>query len=351
MRKLASIRTVSNLTSIPNSDFLELAHVDGWQCVVKKGIFSVGQLAVYFEIDSFLPIKPEYEFLRKSCFKSNVDLGDGFRIKTIKLRGELSQGLLLPISDIFELNKIKDIYSFSDGEDVTDLLMVKKWEIPLSPQLAGVAKGNFPSFIKKTYQERIQNVFKSLKYKLPEDSLFESSLKLDGSSMTMYYHDGYFGVCSRNLDLSETEGNVFWRVANKSGVKSILDIWHNTNNLSYAIQGELMGPGLPSIRGNREGFSDHKFFIYDIWCINSQSYVNRDVFNNMSSILKKECDLEVVPILDTIAPLTKSLEELLDYAKRPSINHKIAEGVVLRSIDNPNISFKIINNEFLLQEK
>jgi RNA ligase (TIGR02306 family) len=167
----------------------------------------------------------------------------------------------------------------------------------------------------------------------------------------MYYNDGYFGVCSRNLDLSETEGNVFWRVANKSGVKSILDIWHNTNNLSYAIQGELMGPGLPSIRGNREGFSDHKFFIYDIWCINSQSYVNRDVFNNMSSILKKECDLEVVPILDTIAPLTKSLEELLDYAKRPSINHKIAEGVVLRSIDNPNISFKIINNEFLLQEK
>ena len=91
MRKLASIQKIVDLQPIPKADRIEVATIQGWQCVVKKGEFQVGDLCVYFEIDSLLPEKPVFEFMRDRKF----------RVRTIKLMKCVSMGLILPLS-IFE---------------------------------------------------------------------------------------------------------------------------------------------------------------------------------------------------------------------------------------------------------
>ena len=123
-RSLVTIQKVKAISTIADSDFLELAQVMGWQCVVKKGEFRTGDMGVYFEVDSFLPIEPRYEFLRGSSFRDNADNGVGFRIRTVKMRGQLSQGLFLPVAQFPELE------GFVEGDDVTEKLGVKKWYIP-----------------------------------------------------------------------------------------------------------------------------------------------------------------------------------------------------------------------------
>lgn len=171
-RKLATIRKIENLEPIEGKDLIELATLDGWQAIVKKGEYTIGDLVVYCEIDSFLPVKEEYEFLRSRCFKSTKNLGDGFRIKSMKMGGVLSQGLVLPLSIIndfdksditveededtisFELPLGKSLLPLNVGDDVTELLGIQKYEQPIPANLAGKVRGNFPSFIPKTDQER-----------------------------------------------------------------------------------------------------------------------------------------------------------------------------------------------------
>lgn len=184
MRKLASIRTIAEIRPIPGADLIELAIVDGWQCVVKKGEFSPGDPCCYIEIDSVLPVRPEYEFLRKGCHRKAEWLpgGEGFRIKTVKLRGQISQGLALPITT-----------DHDEGEDVTDALGIVLWDPPVSANLRGQARGNFPSYIPKTDQERAQNCLRKLTESYG-DHTFEATLKLDGSSCTIYAKDGFLGA-------------------------------------------------------------------------------------------------------------------------------------------------------------
>lgn len=356
MRKLASIRRIAEIKPIEGADAIEAVRVDGWWCVSKKDEFKVNDLCVYFEVDSFLPVRPEFEFLRKACFKSTRHLGDGFRLKTIKLRGQVSQGLALPLEI---LTSFGDYYksfvhpnswenatgrvNHEEGADATDYIGVKKWEVPLSPQLSGTAKGNFPSFIRKTDQERIQNCYGNL-IKTHKNTLFEASLKLDGSSMTVYLNDGQFGVCSRNLELKETEDNTFWKVARKLKLEEALRAYGR----NIALQGELMGPG---IQGNREQLPDHDFYLFDVWDINQQYYipywklpgVALDLYEFGSSV-------KTVPILGAWYPFALSLEELINKSDIKSLNHPVAEGIVYRSITD-DVTFKVINNKFLLQEK
>ena len=223
-RKLASIRKVREIKPIEGADAIELAIVDGWQCVAKKGKFKVNDLCVYFEIDSFLPIKDEFEFLRKSSYKKMGE-AEGFRLKTIKLRGELSQGLIIPISNFNE-----DIQKMEEGTDLTDILEVQKYEQPIPAQLAGQVRGLFPSYIRKTDQERIQNLFYKINEKY-KDVDFEVTLKLDGTSCTYYVvnplihntkleepADFYFGHCSRNLDTKEGDSTP-WVIARNNKIK------------------------------------------------------------------------------------------------------------------------------------
>lgn len=147
MRKLASIQKVIKVEPIPDADAIEMIQVLGWELVSKKGEFLPGQLCVYCEIDSFLPIAPEFEFLRKSCYRKMADGTEGFRIKTVRLRSQLSQGIAFPMSILPEGN-------YQEGDDVTDILNIVKYEPPIPACLDGIKKGDFPSFIPKSDETR-----------------------------------------------------------------------------------------------------------------------------------------------------------------------------------------------------
>lgn len=338
MRRLASIREIAEIKPIIGADAIESALIDGWSVVVKKGEFSVGDKVVYFEIDSFIPteIAP---FLTKSGHCPKVFNGvEGERLRTIKLRGQISQGLVLPLAT-FSANIDQAI----DG-DLTDVLKIQKWEPSIPAQLAGLMRGNFPSFLRKTDQERIQNiVHRVFDGGENEDSFYEITTKLDGSSMTVYVNDGQVGVCSRNLDLKlDQEGNSFVDTAKRLNLLSTLVNWGK----NIAIQGELMGEG---IQGNREGIKgEHLFFVFDIWDIDAQVYYAPDRVRSIC----KDLGLLHVPVLHPAARLRDvgvvDLESILVFAEGPSIANPIREGLVFKRIDG-GFSFKAISNKFLLR--
>ena len=206
MRKLVTIRKITALHEIENADRIQLADIDGWQTIVKKNEFSVGDVGVYFEIDSFLSDTDErFNFLEK--IKRTWQNNSGYRIKTIKLKKQISQGLLLP------LQLFPEITDPQFDTDYSELLNVIKWEAPTVPSLYSDAAGLFPSQIPKTDAERVQNSLRYYKDAYDANEEFEVSVKCDGSSMTCYSDirfngeedigesDLYVGVCSRNYDL------------------------------------------------------------------------------------------------------------------------------------------------------
>lgn len=330
-RKLASIRKVENVIPIEGADMIEVSVVGGWKVVTKKGEFKPGDLAIYCEVDSFLPIKEEFEFLRKSSYKK-MGKQEGFRLKTIKLRGQLSQGLLLPASQ-----EILSLYK--EGEDVTDLLGIVKYEPPIPAELAGKVKGIFPSFLRKTDEERIQNLTEN--YNEWKEKEFYVTEKLDGSSATFYLKDGEFVVCSRNLELLETEGNTFWKVARELDLENKL----RETGRNISIQGELVGEG---IQGNPYKIKGQTVYFFNVFNIDIQQYLTQKEMEDFIQSL----NLKTVPILDRSYKLPETVEELLQYADSKSELNKDfgREGVVVRSLDR-SISFKVISNNFLLKEK
>jgi len=198
-RKLATTRKITDIRAIDGADVIELATVGGWNVVVAKDVrYKVGDIVVYCEIDSFLPIKEEFEFLRKSSYKKMGDQ-EGFRLKTIKLRGQVSQGLILPIG-VLPITQFATAHDLPEGMDVTEMLSIVKYEAPIPAELSGKVKGGFPYFLHKTDEERVQNLVNEYEeYKLTSKHQFYMTEKLDGSSATFYMNEGEFGVCSRNL--------------------------------------------------------------------------------------------------------------------------------------------------------
>jgi len=342
-RKLATIRQIDNIQPIEGADMIELATVGGWKVVVAKDVnHKVGDLVVYCEIDSFLPIEPEFEFLRKSSYKKMADGTEGFRLKTIKLRGQVSQGLILPLKDAYEVFKRNtpnmDMVWF-EGLEVTEMLNIVKYEPPVPAQLAGLVKGNFPSFLKKTDEERIQNLTREFEeYK---NEVFYVTEKLDGSSVTYYVKDGVFGVCSRNLDLLEDENNSMWKFAIESGLRDrLVGLGKN-----IAVQGEIIGEGVQGNPYKRVGQTVRIFNGFDI---DKYDYLSLSELIELVKVL----EVKTVPILDLDFTLPDTIDELLSYADSKSVlNEKFdREGVVIRSHDR-KISFKAISNKFLLNEK
>lgn len=347
MRKLATIRQVAEIKPHTNADSLELAIVDGWQCIVRKGEFKVGDLVVYFEVDSVLPVQDQFEFLRKGCYvkKDWLPEGEGFRLKTIKLRGERSQGLVVPVESSGRgANWIKNRKGLFDsvrlGDDVTENLGVVKWDPPLAAQLQGQAKGNFPSFIPKTDQERAQNLVTTIADAFIAGDEFEVTVKLDGSSCTMYFNNGDTGVCSRNLELKVSDEN-----KDNSFIRAFMEVKDQliAYGRNIALQGELMGPG---IQGNREGLTEHKFFLYDVWDIDNQKYLTD---YDKAEVLVK-INVEHVPVISNrMTLISPNVAELLDFAEGPSLNNPVREGLVYKRIDG-GFSFKTISNTFLDEE-
>jgi RNA ligase (TIGR02306 family) len=335
MRKLASIQRVRALEPIEGADAIEKATVLGWQLVVKKGEFRVGDLCIYVEIDSILPEKPEFEFLRNK----------NFRIKTIRLRGQISQGICFPL--IF----LPSDFEIIEDKDCTEVLEIIKYEIPIPAHLAGLMKGGFPSFIPKTDETRIQVLQNVLdKYVGTECYITE---KLDGSSATFYLKDGQFGVCSRNLELLDDEKNTFWKVAKE------LNLEEKLRSLSgnYALQGELVGEG---IQGNKLNIKGQTVFFFNIFDIDEHEFVS---FEILKGTLQK-LDLSFVPVLSENYILENDIPKIIAMSNiRTTMNPKAwAEGIVIRPLEETSdraftnelefggrISFKAINPEFLIK--
>lgn len=349
-RKLASIRTIREILPIENADRIELAKVDGWQSVVKKGQFKVGEKVIYFECDSWLPIDSRYEFLRDRCYKKN-ELGEGMRLKTMKFKNTLTQGLIMPLSDYPEIMAIED------GNDYTELLNVKLYQVPIPASLSGKVKGVFPSYLRRTDQERIQNLPEY--FSLYKDIDFEVSEKIDGTSFTCYLKDGEFGVCSRNLDLYEDENSVYWRIVNKYKLKEMLQC-HRTLYMdkNIALQGEIIGEG---IQGNPYKLRGLHFYLFNIYSIDDARYFDYLETARIVSELN-ECRLEGcekinhVPILEVCKIFEKNfdIDTILKYVVGNSVLNKdcIREGIVCKGVvDNNVVSFKVINNDYLINEK
>jgi RNA ligase (TIGR02306 family) len=335
MRKLVTIRKVETVSPISGADFIQLAKVDGWSCVVKKDEFKSGDLCVYFEIDSFLPISDSrFSFLEKKAVKSYGVNYLGARIKTMRMKGQLSQGLILPVSLFPELA------GSHLGDDVTDLLGIKKWEPTIHPSLAGEVVGSFPSNIPKTDQERCQNLLVEIAEN--RGNTFEVSMKLDGMSMTIYQDrssDIPFGVCSRNLNLKENEGNLLWKMANTLKMREVMAFLGR----DLAFQGELIGPG---VNGNNEGINHHAFYVFDIFDINEQRYFTAEERIGLLEMLEENgFPIDHVPVLYTIE-LEHTVDELLEFAEGASLFAKEREGLVFKRADG-KLSFKAISNKYL----
>jgi RNA ligase (TIGR02306 family) len=329
MRKLVSIEKIETINPIENADNIEVATVKGWSVVVKKNEFKVNEDAVYFEIDSWIP-KDIAPFL---CDENNPKfyMGiEGARLRTVKLRGQISQGLLLPVNTVIEKG-----YNVYESEDLTELLGVYKYEI-LSTDVSS-PKGNFPSFIVKTDEERVQN----MSYAKLLGTPFYLSEKLDGSSITVFWRDGQFGVCSRNLELKEDPGSKYWQVVNCYNLREKLD----NLGMNIALQGELIGNGIQKNRYQLNGNDVFFFTLFDINTFKKGSYHD---FMTLCS----ELGVKTVPILDTDYCLPEDRKKLIELADGQSVlNPKtLREGFVCRNFDN-TLSFKVISNKFLLKEK
>ena len=337
MRKMATIRKIDALNPIDGADAIECASIGGWKVVVKKGEFSVGNLAVYCEIVSWIPTELA-PFLSKGKEPREFEGIRGERLRTVKLRGQLSQGLLLNLDFA-----IPQTNSFVEGDDVSETLGIVKWERPMNAQLAGLAKGNFPSLIPKTDQERAQNLVEEILAAAQAGTQFEITEKLEGSSMTVYLIDGEFGVCSRNLDLKETADNTFWQVARREQIEEKL---RNNNYDNVAIQGELIGPG---IQNNIYKLSQPEFRVFDVYNIHSGAYVDPAFRRAMI----KSLGLLHVPFISVDKDLgVGSVEEILQWAEDMSILNSTVqrEGIVFKEVCG-GMSFKAISNKYLLGEK
>jgi len=335
-RKLATVRIITDIRPIEGADKIELASVGGWNVVVAKDVgHKVNDMVIYCEIDSFLPIREEFEFLRKSSYKKMGDQ-EGFRLKTIKLRGQVSQGLILPIH-VLPLGEM-----VHEGQDVTEMLGIVKYEPPIPAELAGKVKGQFPSFLQKTDEERVQNLVNEYeKYKLTSSHQFYVTEKLDGSSSTFYIKDGEFGVCSRNLELLETEGNTFWKVAREMNLEEKL----KSTGKNICLQGELIGEG---IQGNPYKIKGQRVMFFNAFDIDKHQRMTMPQFLELMESL----ELQHVPGVELPFLLPSTVEGMLKYAEGTSVLNRQTEreGVVVRSYDN-KISFKAISNKFLLEEK
>ena len=349
MRKLASIQIVTAVEPIPDADAIDRFRVLGWWIVGKKGDVAVGDRVVYCEIDSLLPEKPEFEFLRPSSFKPAITEGEnilqraGFRIKTIKLRGQVSQGICFPLSLLAAEGQ------YEVGDDVTDVLGIIKYEPPAPAGMGGLVKGLFPGFPPKTDETRIQVLEPLLD--LYRGQTFFITEKLDGTSFTAFLSDGEFGLCSRNLWLDETDStSLFARLSQTIELAQKLELIRDRFGFQPAIQAEVIGPG---IQKNKYGLNKVELRVFSVIDIDQYCLVDRDVMLSAIEI----AGLTSVPQLGEMV-LNHSIDELVDFAVGMSqLNPKAhREGIVFRPAQETQdatlggrLSFKVINPKFLLK--
>jgi RNA ligase (TIGR02306 family) len=334
--KLASIEIIKNIRNHPNADSLDVAEVLGWQVIVKKGIHKEGDRVVFITIDTIVPKCTWSEFLAD---KEKPD--KPIRIKNVKLRGEFSSGLVIPLSEF----PLQFTATTVVGEDLTTLLGIKKYIKELPANLSGENEGDFPTHIaSKTDEDNGLNDPEMVKQVLEQDPTITITQKLDGSSITIVVEDGEIKqVCSRNLSKKDTEKSTFWRCARRLKIPT---------GWSGVIQGEMCGNG---IQKNRLQLVDIKIFVFQIKI--GSAYMTYDM---MAEFCKNQLDCDVVPLIAKLEvastvkiwenPLQK-LQELADKQRYDS--GELGEGIVvrpssyIRSFQSRRpMGFKLINRNY-----
>lgn len=355
-RTLASIQRITDIQPIPDADAIEVASLLGWKVVVKKGEYQVGDLAVYLEIDSVPPDEEQYRFLWKFADQRP----NNFRIRTIKLRGQISQGILFPLASERdavtgrflgwwlkdETNEFGVNWGYgrvSEGDDVTEWLQIEKYEAPL-PAGSSNVEGQFFDGVPKTDEERVQSSTGAKHLAALQGRPYYITVKCDGSSMTVATHDGKAKVASRNYRLADTEDSAYYRAARKwnhNDPHSLLGVVELNPHLAF--QGELCGPG---IQNNRLGLHEHRCFVFNIYDRNEGRYLTLDEMQ----WLQIEYGFDLVPVLAMGDCFTDTQESLLALAEgkyEGTTNER--EGIVIRSNTAPFTSFKAISNRYLLK--
>lgn len=346
MRKLASVQRIWKIEPIQGADRIELAHVLGWQCVVNKGQFREMEPAVYFEVDSFLPVRPEFEFLRASSYRKTDILGEGFRLKTMRFRGEISQGLLLPVRLFPDIPADAEI-----GRDVTEILGVRKWEIEERITTGGTIIGTLPQDIPHTDETRVQaepeliRDFAGLEYYI--------STKMDGSSHSAGIDGNGFHVTGHNYEYRDDGNSPFYELVKAIDLQQKMEAFAARNGLSlFTIQGELCAPG---IQNNRLKLTKPHWYIFTI-----RENGRRVGLSRMLQICR-ELQLESVPIEETGFDLPAkypSVEALLDRADGTYPGGGKKEGIVIRPLEpvwcrriSSPLSMKVVSNKYLLKKE
>lgn len=378
MRKLASVQKIILVSEIINpktglpADSIEAVGVLGWTCVARKGAYKVGDLVIYFEIDSILPeeLLKSQGLWDEAKGKGMLGRSSGDVLRTKKLLGVVSQGLVAPITLISSAQG-----QMEEDDDCTEYLGITKYEqyveeefepgtkrkqgfkskmirkfkpqiiwlsqyIPWFKQFIG-AGGAFPDYVQKTDQTRIQNLTRNWE-ELREDH-YEITEKMEGTSSTYFYNRGDYGMCSRNLRKPNNDTTHFGQVEKKYNIfKKLIDYKKN-----IALQGEICGPG---IQGNYYGLPEFTWFVFDVYLIDE----SRKALPGERSRILADLELSVnqAPFYSLQNLKGMTIQEVLDMAVRKSyVNEKIdAEGLVFKSVEK-NQSFKAINNNYLLKQK
>ena len=366
-RNLASIQRILKIEPIPGADSILKAVILGWELVIaKKDKFEVGDLVIYVEIDSILPDRPEFEFMRERKF----------RVKTIKLRGQVSQGICFPLS-------ILPKGSYNEGDDVSTTVGVKKYDPQFEQERVETisdrksknplirfamryawfrklvkkeTKREFPPYLHKTDEPRCQIIKWNEFFVENKDDVFQVSEKLDGQSASFFirrdatwwrlWRRWEFGVCSRNFWLVKPDNSSYWGIAKNYNMRRRMISYCKENNYDlFIIQGEIVGS---KIQKNKYHIDGHELYVFNIRAAN-RDYHNR--FDNVD--MRNICDiigLDTVPLIDCGFRIKPTVVEMVEYAKGKSLldTGVLREGIVVRNYDK-YISFKVINPDFLLK--
>lgn len=389
-RKLASIQQIETIKPIAGADRIQVCTMKnlGWECVIKKDEHKVGDLIVYIECDSILPQRPEFEFMRERKF----------RVRTIKLKKQISSGLIMPLSILpIEIEQfcgnLMVVWDSMDetgkkipveiGLDVTKILQISKHDpegkleqalvekqkrsklmrfmmnIPAFRwaylKLNSNVKGNWPSWIQRTDETRIQVCAKLIMEHYDED--WEITEKLDGQSATFFVHPmkvwgltrNKFGVCSRKIWLKTPSDSKYWQSARKYKIENALK---EEGNDLYS-QAEQCGPGIQS--------NKYKLSGVELYFFNLVISGNRVSYSRLLNFCQKH-GLKPVPLINSVFNPKKEIGE--NKSVMDVVNHMIKlsqgnsallnrpkEGIVMRLKSNPEISLKIINPEFKIEQE
>ena len=363
-RKLASVQKVKAIRPIEGADRIEVVQVLNWDCVASKGQYHVGDLVIYFEIDSLLPDIPAFEFLKKSAWSQKLNK---YKISTHKFRNQISQGLIMPITQLREIynaingTSISSI-DYDEGDDLTALLKIEKYEPPVSNGPLGEII-NHEWYVPKTDEERIQVCAENVlpEYIKREQNEWYASIKLDGTSCTAGLFDDAFLIGGRTQWYKDE--NMYTTTVKKYGdLEAKAREYLDATGVYVVFQGELCGPGIQS---NRLGLKEKEWFIFNVFVSTTGKYDSYEKLDLIGMLAVCEnFGLKHVPIIDDeykfsfngYSNTDEIVNGLLSYVDNfkyrtyfeDASPNQVAEGLVFRLNDMTN-SFKVVSNKFLLK--